>query len=54
MVVVAKSYDTVEVKKGWVYLRFLNSFVPSLSVTKWNPFFMSFASSSSVVDVRQM
>ena len=38
-------------KKEGGYLRFLNSFVPSLSVTYWNPFSISFASSSSVVDV---
>lgn len=32
------------------YLRFLNSFMPSLSVTYWNPFSMSFASSSMLVE----
>jgi hypothetical protein len=47
-------YACMHEKKGrWrSYLRFLNSFIPSLSVTYWNPFSISFASSSIVLDVR--
>jgi len=36
------------------YFLFLNSFVPFLSVMYWNPFSISFASSSIMVDVRHM
>lgn len=35
-------------KKGRGYLRFPKSFLPSLSVTYWKPFSVSFASSSMV------
>ena len=42
--------DLMDAEKKRGYLRFLNSFSPSLSVTYWKPASMSFASSSMVVD----
>ena len=40
-------------KEGGDYLRFLKSFVPSISVTYWNPFSISSVASLILVAVLQ-
>ena len=45
--------DLADIEKREGYLGFLNSFVPSMSVTYWNPFSIRFVASLMLVAVLQ-